>query len=150
MNLAPPSLRGTRISFIPSTAVLVFVLLMPGIPAAPFLFLSVLTGYVGQISLAQMSFAGMGAYFCSRVASDLHIAFPFSIIAAALAVVPFGVLLGLPALRVRGVNLAVVTLGAAVAINALLFTDADTVHLPGSLARALAEAKREGADLLSY
>lgn len=32
----------------------------------------------------------------------------------------------------------------------LLFTDADTVHLPGSLARALEEAKREGADLLSY
>ena len=32
----------------------------------------------------------------------------------------------------------------------LLFTDADTVHVPGSLARALAEAKREGADLLSY
>ena len=32
----------------------------------------------------------------------------------------------------------------------LLFTDADTVHLPGSLARALAEAKREEADLLSY
>ncbi len=32
----------------------------------------------------------------------------------------------------------------------LLFTDADTVHLPGSLARALAEAKREGTDLLSY
>jgi glycosyltransferase involved in cell wall biosynthesis len=32
----------------------------------------------------------------------------------------------------------------------LLFTDADTVHLPGSLARALAEAKKERADLLSY
>jgi hypothetical protein len=32
----------------------------------------------------------------------------------------------------------------------LLFTDADTVHLPGSLARALDEAKRERADLLSY
>jgi glycosyltransferase involved in cell wall biosynthesis len=32
----------------------------------------------------------------------------------------------------------------------LLFTDADTVHVPGSLARALAEAKRERADLLSY
>jgi glycosyltransferase involved in cell wall biosynthesis len=32
----------------------------------------------------------------------------------------------------------------------LLFTDADTVHLPGSLARALDEAKTEGADLLSY
>lgn len=32
----------------------------------------------------------------------------------------------------------------------LLFTDADTVHLPGSLARALREAKNEKADLLSY
>jgi glycosyltransferase involved in cell wall biosynthesis len=32
----------------------------------------------------------------------------------------------------------------------LLFTDADTVHLPGSLARALEEAKSERTDLLSY
>ena len=32
----------------------------------------------------------------------------------------------------------------------LLFTDADTVHLPGSLAGALAEARKNGADLLSY
>src|SRR6266478_4745262 len=32
----------------------------------------------------------------------------------------------------------------------LLFTDADTVHLPGSLARALAEAKENRAELLSY
>ena len=32
----------------------------------------------------------------------------------------------------------------------LLFTDADTVHVPGSLARSLAEAKEHGAELLSY
>jgi glycosyltransferase involved in cell wall biosynthesis len=32
----------------------------------------------------------------------------------------------------------------------LLFTDADTVHLPGSLARALAEAKKNQAEMLSY
>jgi glycosyltransferase involved in cell wall biosynthesis len=32
----------------------------------------------------------------------------------------------------------------------LLFTDADTIHLPGSLARALDEAVREHADMLSY
>jgi glycosyltransferase involved in cell wall biosynthesis len=32
----------------------------------------------------------------------------------------------------------------------LLFTDADTMHLPGSLARALAEAKEHNADMLSY
>jgi glycosyltransferase involved in cell wall biosynthesis len=32
----------------------------------------------------------------------------------------------------------------------LLFTDADTVHLPGSLSRSLAEAKEHGVELLSY
>jgi len=32
----------------------------------------------------------------------------------------------------------------------LLFTDADTIHLPGSLARSLEEAKRHGVEMLSY
>ncbi len=44
-----------------------------------------------------------------------------------------------------------VAAGAAVAIGEwLLFTDADTVHLPGSLAASVEEARREKADLLSY
>jgi ABC-type branched-subunit amino acid transport system permease subunit/ABC-type branched-subunit amino acid transport system ATPase component len=89
------------------------------------LSLVVLTGYVGQISLAQMTFAGLGAFFCSRFADDLGIAFPFSIIVAGLATGIGGVILGLPALRVRGVNLAVITLGAAVAVDSLVFNDAN-------------------------
>ncbi|HEX3962545.1 MAG TPA: branched-chain amino acid ABC transporter permease/ATP-binding protein [Trebonia sp.] len=89
------------------------------------LSLVVLTGYVGQISLAQMTFAGLGAYFCSRFADDLGIPFPFSIIVAGLATGIGGVILGLPALRVRGVNLAVITLGAAVAVDSLVFNDAN-------------------------
>jgi glycosyltransferase involved in cell wall biosynthesis len=49
-----------------------------------------------------------------------------------------------------GKNNAVST-GARAARGAwLLFTDADTLHLPGSLARALAEALGNGADMLSY
>jgi cellulose synthase/poly-beta-1,6-N-acetylglucosamine synthase-like glycosyltransferase len=44
-----------------------------------------------------------------------------------------------------------VTAGAKVARGEwLLFTDADTVHLPGSLARSIEEAKRHHAALLSY
>ena len=87
------------------------------------LSLVVLTGYVGQISLAQMTFAGLGTYFCAKFASSAGIPFPFPIILAGLVLIPCGVVLGLPALRVRGINLAIVTLGAAVAINSLIFTD---------------------------
>jgi glycosyltransferase involved in cell wall biosynthesis len=49
-----------------------------------------------------------------------------------------------------GKNNAVIAGAKEARAQWLLFTDADTVHLPGSLARALAEAKTEGADLLSY
>jgi glycosyltransferase involved in cell wall biosynthesis len=49
-----------------------------------------------------------------------------------------------------GKNNAVIAGAKEARAQWLLFTDADTVHLPGSLARALDEAKREGADLLSY
>jgi glycosyltransferase involved in cell wall biosynthesis len=49
-----------------------------------------------------------------------------------------------------GKNNAVIAGAKAARAQWLLLTDADTVHLPRSLARALAEAKREGADLLSY
>lgn len=49
-----------------------------------------------------------------------------------------------------GKNNAVSTGARAARGEWLLFTDADTVHLPGSLARAIAEAKQFNADMLSY
>jgi glycosyltransferase involved in cell wall biosynthesis len=52
--------------------------------------------------------------------------------------------------RWKGKNNVVVAGAREAHAQWLLFTDADTIHLPGSLARALDEAKRESADLLSY
>ena len=49
-----------------------------------------------------------------------------------------------------GKNNAVVAGAKTARAQWLLFTDADTVHLPGSLERALTEANKERADLLSY
>jgi ABC-type branched-subunit amino acid transport system permease subunit len=83
------------------------------------LSLVVLTGYVGQVSLAQMSFAGLSGFMLTHLAGSLG--FPWALLLSALVAVPLGLLIGLPALRLRGVNLAVVTLAAAFAIDALLF-----------------------------
>jgi branched-chain amino acid transport system permease protein len=83
----------------------------------------VLTGYVGQISLAQMTFAGLAGLFLSKVAGSAGVPFPLSIILAALLAVPVGVLVGVPAMRVRGINLAVVTLGLGYAVSAAVFNN---------------------------
>jgi branched-chain amino acid transport system permease protein len=85
------------------------------------LSLTVVTGYVGQISLMQMTFAGLGGFIAAKFASTYNVPFPLPIIIGAIIAVPLGVALGLPALRVRGLSLAVVTLGAAVAVDAILF-----------------------------
>jgi ABC-type branched-subunit amino acid transport system permease subunit len=81
----------------------------------------VLTGYVGQVSLAQMSLAGIGGFMLGHISHGWGIGFPFSLLLAGLCAVPVGLLIGLPALRLRGVNLAVVTLGFAAAMDAVVF-----------------------------
>jgi len=85
------------------------------------LSLVVLTGYVGQLSLAQMTFAGIAGFGVSRFAHNMHIPFPISPILAILVSVVAGLLAGLPALRIRGVSLAVVTIGLAVAVSEFVF-----------------------------
>ncbi|HVV08393.1 ABC transporter permease [Amycolatopsis sp.] len=81
----------------------------------------VVTGYVGQISFAQYSLAGLSALLLARMTTDWGIPFPFAPILSALAAGVVGTLVGLPALRVRGVNLAVVTIATAIAIQSVYF-----------------------------
>jgi branched-chain amino acid transport system permease protein len=98
------------------------------------LSLVVLTGYLGQISLAQMAFAGAAGFALSKFtyAYGWTIPFPLSIIAAALVATLFGVVLGIPALRIRGAQLAVVTLAAAVAIVSFVFNNPSLTLLGGN------------------
>ncbi len=80
----------------------------------------VLTGYVGQISLMPMALAGVAAFTMIRLSVDWGIPFPLAPILAALLAVAVGLVAGVPAVRVRGMNLAITTLAAAVAIEQLL------------------------------
>jgi branched-subunit amino acid ABC-type transport system permease component len=79
----------------------------------------VITGYVGQISLAPMAFAGVAGFTVIHLASG-GVPFPFATLGAALVATVLGVLVGLPITRVRGMSLAVATLAIAVAIEGLV------------------------------
>lgn len=85
------------------------------------LSLVVLTGFVGQISLAQAAMAGVAGFTLSKVGGSWGVPFPLAPILAVAVATAVGVLVGLPALRVRGVQLAVVTLAGAVAVQEFLF-----------------------------
>jgi len=85
------------------------------------LSLVVLTGFGGQTSLAQMAFAGVGGFALSKIAMNWGVPFPIAPLLAATIAMGFGVVVGLPALRVRGTNLAIITLAGGVAINEFVF-----------------------------
>ncbi|ETA05505.1 ABC transporter [Gordonia alkanivorans CGMCC 6845] len=81
----------------------------------------VVTGFAGQISLAQLTLAGVAAYTMSRLTTDWGVPFPIAPVLAALAATVVGVVVGLPALRIRGLPVAVVTLSLAVFLEAFWF-----------------------------
>ncbi|HEX3606835.1 MAG TPA: branched-chain amino acid ABC transporter permease [Candidatus Dormibacteraeota bacterium] len=84
----------------------------------------VLTGWTGQTSLAQVTFMGVGAFVAARlmapgVGLPVYLAAPAAVLAAALV----SIVVGLPALRLRGVYLAVVTLGFAQVMQDAVFNN---------------------------
>jgi ABC-type branched-subunit amino acid transport system ATPase component/ABC-type branched-subunit amino acid transport system permease subunit len=85
----------------------------------------VLTGYAGQLSLGQYAIAGFGAYVAGRLVAVFHIPFLLGLVAGVLAAIPLGIVFGLPAVRTRGINLAIVTLGLGTTMELMLFRNRD-------------------------
>jgi sulfate-transporting ATPase len=96
------------------------------------LSLVVVTGYAGQVSLAQLALAGTAAFTLSGLTEGWGVPFPFAPLLAALVATAIGVAVGLPALRVRGLTLGVVTLALAYAIEAVWFRNTDIVSTQGA------------------
>jgi branched-chain amino acid transport system permease protein len=94
------------------------------------LSLLLLTGWSGQISLGQFAFAAIGAY----VAAVSHAPFVVAVLLGAVAGTAAAVLVGIPALKLRGLHLAVMTLALALAVNAILL---DPSYLGSILPTAL-------------
>ncbi len=77
----------------------------------------VIIGFVGQVSLAQVALAGVSGFAVSRLLVEYGIGFPWGPLVGSLVATVIGMIVGVSALRVRGVSLAVVTLAGAVAIE---------------------------------
>ena len=100
------------------------------------LSLVVITGFVGQISVVQLSLAGVTGFVISRLAIDHGVPFPWAPLAAIAVAVVLGLVTAVSALRVRGVSLVIVTLAGAVAISQFYFNNTRDRRRGQRLARA--------------
>jgi ABC-type branched-subunit amino acid transport system ATPase component/branched-subunit amino acid ABC-type transport system permease component len=89
--------------------------------AIPLLSFTVLLGYAGQMSVAQLTLAGIGGLIAAKLTDSFGLPFPVVLVLGVLGTVPVGLIVGLPSARTRGVSLAVATLGLSVAVEALVF-----------------------------
>ncbi|MCU1461856.1 MAG: branched-chain amino acid ABC-type transport system, permease component [Acidimicrobiales bacterium] len=86
-----------------------------------------LVGYAGQVALCQMSFAGIGALAMANTAPGGS---PLGLVAAFVVAAVAGAIVALPALRLRGIYLALATAAFAVALDRWVFIQ-DAIRLFG-------------------
>ncbi|HEU4400233.1 MAG TPA: branched-chain amino acid ABC transporter permease [Actinomycetota bacterium] len=82
--------------------------------------LNLLVGYSGQISLGHGAFFAIGAYTAATLIVKAHVPYLLTVPAAALLTFALGFAFGVPALRLRGLYLALVTLALAIATPPLI------------------------------
>jgi branched-chain amino acid transport system permease protein len=92
------------------------------------LSLVLLTGYGGQVSICQLTFAGMGAFVVAKLGAT-----PFGFAAAIVCAALLGALVALPAIRLQGLYLALATLAFARFVDLIFFNDPKVFGAGGSL-----------------
>jgi ABC-type branched-subunit amino acid transport system permease subunit len=110
--LGNPLLLGDSAVFFLATVLLVSVVAVSA---------TVLTGWAGQMSIGQWALAGVGGVFGAKLVVSYEFPFWLALVVAAVAGGAVALVIGLPALRLEGTALAVVTLGFAVASAGWLF-----------------------------
>jgi len=108
--------------------------LLPGIPLGYVLYLvslgliyaivalglNLLFGYAGQFSLGHAGFFAIGAYTSAVLTLQAGVPFVVALLVAGFLTAAIGFLLGLPALRLSGLYLAIATLGFGVAVPQII------------------------------
>jgi branched-chain amino acid transport system permease protein len=115
--------------------------------------LGVLVGRVGLVSLGQVAVLTIGAWVAARLLFATAQPYPLVLLEAGVITMVLGTLIGLPALRLRGLYLALITLMLAGALTVVLTTtnfpngghgflgyDGSTVHIPAIRRPSIAES----------
>jgi ABC-type branched-subunit amino acid transport system ATPase component/ABC-type branched-subunit amino acid transport system permease subunit len=88
-----------------------------------------LTGWGGQVSLGQFALVGVGAFVTARLVGD-SVPMPIVFVAAGIVGAAIAVVIGIPALRIQGLYLALTTLSFSVLATVWLFTNETFVEEP--------------------
>lgn len=96
--------------------------------------LGLLMGRVGLVSLGQIAILAIGAWIAARLTYATSLPYPLVLLAAGAMTAVIGTLVGLPALRLSGLFLALITLMLAGAITVVLTTTQFPNGGPGFLA----------------
>lgn len=91
----------------------VYMLSLTAIYTIVSLGLNLLSGYAGQISLGHAAFLAIGAYSSAYLTVKLGLPFWFALPASGFITAAAGILIGIPALRLRGLYLAIATMAFA-------------------------------------
>lgn len=108
--------------------------------------LTILSGWAGQLSLGQFGFVAVGAIVTARFGDDLPL--PVLLVVAGIIAAAVAILVGLPALRIRGLYLAVTTLGFAVLVTGWLLPH-EQLGLPDPASQRVGRPSLLGIDLTS-
>lgn len=145
VRLRPPKVAGLRQSLVGAGAFVLVTWLVIGRLSGSnlatvgtgiaiglaMLSLVLLSGYGGQVSLAQLSFLGLGAFAMAKVGHGHSI---LGVLAAIGLCTAAGAVISIPALRLRGLYLALATLAFAEAMDNVFFTKSSVLGSGGTLA----------------
>lgn len=79
--------------------------------------LNILTGYCGQLNIGQSAFVMVGAFTSALLNTKFGLPFWVTFIPAGLAAAAVGVIFGIPSVRLKGLYLALTTLGAQIILS---------------------------------
>ena len=113
---------GMRLGFIGGyhTGIIISVLINIGLAVS----LTLVTGYLGELALGHAGFMAVGAYVSAIITLNINIPpiiiFPIALLIGGLVAGTLGIIIGIPALRLKGDYLGIITLGFGEIIRVIL------------------------------